>query len=134
LWPTVLGQIVKEKRRNANRCREIVTAVDWDCEVLTNFAETNLGCAERVISGLTWAFEQIESAIILEDDCFPGNDFFRFCEALIPRYKDDDRIGLITGDNFGGAVPNPTATTSHISPIFWAGLAGVPLGSAMIGL
>jgi hypothetical protein len=102
----------------ATKCeqvREIVTAVDWDCEVLTNFAETNLGCAERVISGLTWVFEQTDSAIILEDDCLPGHDFFRFCEELIPRYKDDDRIGSITGTNFCG--PSPVPYSYHFSQI-----------------
>ena len=110
----------------ATKCeqvREIVTAVDWDCEVLTNFAETNLGCAERVISGLTWVFEQTDSAIILEDDCLPGHDFFRFCEELIPRYKDDDRIASIGGNNFCGPSPGPYSYHfSQISEIWgWAG-------------
>jgi hypothetical protein len=36
--------------------------------VLTNLAERNLGCGLRVAGGLTWVFENVEEAIILEDD------------------------------------------------------------------
>src|SRR5579862_4407879 len=56
--------------------RDIVSQVDWPCEVLTNYADSNLGCEERVVSGLNWAFSQVEEAIILEDDCLPNETFF----------------------------------------------------------
>jgi len=80
--------------------RQIIERVDWDCEVLTNFSETNLGCKQRVSSGIDWVFKQVEEAIILEDDCLPSPSFFRFCQELLERYRYDRRIGLISGDNF----------------------------------
>jgi hypothetical protein len=80
--------------------RAIIDRVDWDCEVLTNFSDKNLGCKVRVATGLDWVFEQVEEAIILEDDCIPHPSFFRFCEELLIRYRDDERIGMISGDNF----------------------------------
>lgn len=80
--------------------RAIIKRVDWDCEVLTNFSEDNLGCKRRVSSGIDWIFEQVEEAIILEDDCLPDPSFFRFCEEMLERYRDDKRIGVISGDNF----------------------------------
>jgi hypothetical protein len=80
--------------------RAIIQRVDWDCEVLTNFAETNLGCKKRVSSGIDWVFEQVEEAIILEDDCLPDPTFFRFCQEMLERYRNDQRIGMISGDNF----------------------------------
>ena len=80
--------------------RAITKRVDWPCEVLTNFSEVNLGCKVRVSSGLDWVFEQVPEAIILEDDCLPHQTFFRFCEELLERYRDDQRIGMISGDNF----------------------------------
>lgn len=80
--------------------RAIIDRVDWDCEVLTNFSDFNLGCKRRVSSGIDWVFEQVEEAIILEDDCLPHPTFFRFCEELLERYRDDERIGMISGDNF----------------------------------
>lgn len=81
-------------------CRAIIDRVDWPCEVLTNFSEVNLGCKVRVSSGLDWVFEQVEEAIILEDDCLPDPTFFRFCQEMLERYRHDQRIGMISGDNF----------------------------------
>ena len=80
--------------------RAIIEGVDWNCEVFTKFAENNLGCKRSVSSGLDWVFDQVEQAIILEDDCLPHPTFFRFCQELLERYKDDDRIMMISGDNF----------------------------------
>ena len=87
----------------AERCiqtRAIIERVNWECEVLTNFSDINLGCKNRVSSGIDWVFEQVPEAIILEDDCLPDPTFFRFCEELLERYRDDERIGMISGDNF----------------------------------
>lgn len=80
--------------------RAIIEQVNWPCEVLTNYSVTNLGCRKRVSSGIDWIFEQVEEAIILEDDCLPDPTFFRYCQELLERYRDDQRIGLISGDNF----------------------------------
>lgn len=80
--------------------RAIIKRVDWDCEVLTNFSDVNLGCKRRVSSGIDWVFAQVEEAIILEDDCLPDPTFFRFCQELLERYRHDQRIGMISGDNF----------------------------------
>lgn len=80
--------------------RAIIGRVDWDCEVLTDFSEINLGCKRRVSSGIDWIFEQVTEAIILEDDCIPEASFFRFCQEMLERYRDDYRIGMVSGDNF----------------------------------
>ena len=92
-----------ERPEEAEKCttaREIINQVDWDCEVLTNYSDINLGCRKRVSSGLNWVFEQVEEAIILEDDCLPHPTFFRFCEELLERYRHDNGIMAISGDNF----------------------------------
>lgn len=80
--------------------RAIVERVDWECEVLKNYSDVNLGCKRRVSSGLDWVFQTVEEAIILEDDCLPHPTFFRFCEELLEKYRDDERIMHISGDNF----------------------------------
>jgi hypothetical protein len=87
----------------ADKCqavRAVIETVDWPCEVLKNYSDVNLGCKIRVSSGLDWVFEQVEEAIILEGDCLPHPTFFRFCEELLETYRDDERIGMISGDNF----------------------------------
>ncbi len=98
--PMVPGRIDREKPSDARAARAIIKQVDWDCEVLTNFSEVNLGCKRRVSSGIDWVFEQVEEAIILEDDCLPDPTFFRFCQEMLERYRHDQRIGMIGGDNF----------------------------------
>jgi hypothetical protein len=80
--------------------RAIIQRVDWDCEVVTDFSDVNLGCKKRVSSGIDWVFEQVQEAIILEDDCLPDPTFFRFCQEMLQRYRHDQRIGMISGDNF----------------------------------
>ncbi|TRT76423.1 MAG: glycosyltransferase family 2 protein [Microcystis aeruginosa Ma_AC_P_19900807_S299] len=80
--------------------RAIIDGVDWDCEVLTNYSDVNLGCKNRVSGGLDWVFNTVEEAIILEDDCLPHPTFFRFCEELLQRYQGDTRIMSICGVNF----------------------------------
>jgi hypothetical protein len=87
--------------------REIVARVDWPCEIFRNFSESNLGCQERMISGLSWVFSSVEEAIILEDDCLPDVSFFYFCQELLERYRGDGRIAYISGDYLVGQSLRP---------------------------
>jgi len=80
--------------------RAVIDQVDWDCEVLTDYSDENLGLRARVASGLDWAFSIVEEAIILEDDCLPGPSFFRFCDELLAYYRDDPHVMHISGNNF----------------------------------
>ncbi|MEA5618346.1 glycosyltransferase family 2 protein [Cronbergia sp. UHCC 0137] len=79
--------------------RAVIDGVDWECEVLKNYSDVNLGCKIRVSSGLDWVFSEVEEAIILEDDCLPHPSFFPFCEELLEKYRNDSRIMQICGSN-----------------------------------
>ncbi|MBF2067411.1 MAG: glycosyltransferase family 2 protein [Calothrix sp. C42_A2020_038] len=79
--------------------RAIIETVDWDCEVIKNYSDINLGCAKRVSSGINWVFDQVEESIILEDDCIPHPTFFHFAEELLEKYRDDTRITSIAAQN-----------------------------------
>ena len=94
--------------------RAIINQVDWQCEVLTNYSDVNLGCRQRVSSGLDWVFDQVETAIILEDDCLPHHSFFRYCQELLIKYDDEQRIMMIYGDNFQFGR-NPTEYSYYFS-------------------
>ena len=80
--------------------REIVQTAPWPGSVKTNFAEENLGLKKRVSSGLDWVFSFEEEAIILEDDCLPDPSFFPFAAELLEKYRGDDRVGIVSGNNF----------------------------------
>jgi len=87
----------------SDRCaltRRVASTVDWPCSVATLFRATNLGCKNAVSSAISWFFEHEEEGIILEDDCLPEPSFFAYCDELLAHYRDNPRVGLISGDNF----------------------------------
>ncbi len=84
---------------NCNEVKSIFEKVDWDCEIKTFYNELNLGCKIAVSGAIKWFFNNVEFGIVLEDDCVPDLSFFKFCEELLVKYKDDTRIGIITGRN-----------------------------------
>jgi hypothetical protein len=94
------GPRTEKEATTCDQVRKIIDRVDWDCRVLKNFSDVNLGCKHRVASGLDWVFSQVSEAIILEDDCLPSLSFFHFCQTLLDRYRDDERVFEICGNNF----------------------------------
>lgn len=80
--------------------RELIETVDWDCQVFKNYSDQNLGCRKRIgETGLPWVFEQVEEAIVLEDDCLPDPSFFRFSQELLEKYRHDERVMAVCGTN-----------------------------------
>jgi hypothetical protein len=80
--------------------RAIFDKIDWECELHTNFPETNINMHTRWYTTLDWFFENVESGIILEDDCIPDLSFFPYCTEILERYNDDQKIMHINGSNF----------------------------------
>ena len=93
--PEVAGEAAK-----VAAARQVTEAVDWPCRVHRLYADTNLGCGVRPATGISWVFEHVEDCIILEDDCVPDPTFFRFCDELLERYRHDERVMTISGDQF----------------------------------
>lgn len=79
--------------------RSAIDAIDWPCPVIRDYAPANLGCGRRVASGITRVFAEVEEAIFVEDDVLPDPSFFGFCDELLARYRDDDRVGMVSGTN-----------------------------------
>ena len=97
--------LIQDGARNDNdiskilECRNIAEGVDWECEVIRDYSDINLGCGVRPQTGITNALKQVDRLIILEDDCIPNISFFKYCEENLEKYKDDDRICYISGLN-----------------------------------
>jgi len=79
--------------------RFVVNNINWRCRVETLFRKSNLGCKESVNDAISWFFENEEMGVILEDDTVPDISFFWYCQELLIKYKNDTRIGLISGNN-----------------------------------
>ena len=78
----------------------IESKINWPCEVRKKFNDRNLGCRAAVSSAIDWFFSEVEEGIILEDDTLPDPSFFPYCRELLERYREDERVHMISGDNF----------------------------------
>jgi len=97
----------------AERCeqaRRIATQVDWPCEVRTLFRAENLRGPKAVPEAIDWFFEYEEEGIILEDDCLPSADFFRFCAEMLERWRADISITAVCGSCYARPGPNYDAS------------------------
>lgn len=70
---------------------------DWPGKVEFNISDFNLGCKERVSSGLNWVFEHTDRAIILEDDLSPSSQFFQFCDEMLEAYSEAPSVMSVCG-------------------------------------
>lgn len=98
-----------EKKGEAEKCAAIrkwvLDNIDWDCEVKTLFRDENIGCGRGPSEAITWFFENVDEGIILEDDCLPNTSFFRFCKENLEKYQNNNRISIISGNNFQPVQP-----------------------------
>lgn len=115
----------EEEKKMAQQCREAVeAAIDWDCEVIKNYAEENRGVYENIGGGAKWVLEREPHAIFLEDDNLPEVTFFDFCKEMLEMYKDDERVLWICGTNYLGDYKHKDGLsyvfTHHMLPCGWA--------------
>jgi hypothetical protein len=89
-----------EEIKKVEEVRRIIESVDWDCEVKRLFREKHLNAKTSISSAIDWFFENVDEGIILEDDALPHPTFFKFCEELLEYHRHDERIMVISGDNF----------------------------------
>jgi len=93
-----------KEKEICEQVRDMVVAIDWECDVFKIFRDENLGCAKAISEAISWFFELEPEGIILEDDCLPSDSFFGFCSAMLERYRDDERIGHINGSNYQNGI------------------------------
>lgn len=85
--------------------RNIAQNVDWDCMIEKIYADKNMGCDQRIVSGLNAVFSKVDKAIILEDDCLPNDSFFAFCQELLLKYECEEQIMYISGSKWATDYP-----------------------------
>ena len=93
---------------NCNEARYLAQTISWPCEIHTNFSAKNLGVDKGMETAMNWFFSSVEEGIVIEDDCIPHRDFFRFTENLLEKYRDNPRIMLICGSNFQDGIARGT--------------------------
>jgi hypothetical protein len=89
-----------------NKSRSIVDVmINWDCELVFIKLNQNLGPYNIWNYAVDLVFESYDRAIILEEDILPSEDYFRFMDELLEKYKNDPQIYFISGMNFLGKYP-----------------------------
>lgn len=94
----------RDEESEVQKVRELIDEFDWKCPVTRLFNERNLGTKASMELGLDQFFSRETRGVVLEDDCLPNADFFRFVEAALSKYQEDMRVGLVTGTNFLGVT------------------------------
>lgn len=112
-----------QKKGEETKCKETLAVfdeIDWPCEVFRKVNQVNMGSHTSIPAAVDWFFENEEAGIVLEDDCVPSEGFFIFCDQLLARYANDERIMWINGSNLGylGDELNSDYVFS-IYPISW---------------
>lgn len=80
--------------------RQLLSSIDWPCEVNTLFHDENLGSRIAIPLAISWFFECVPFGAIIEDDCVANEGFFDFCAHTLARFTNDSRIASISGTNF----------------------------------
>ena len=114
------GPRTEAEREKCKEARAVVDDVDWKCEVYKKYEE-ELGVKYAPPTGISWVFEHVNQAIILEDDCVPDQSFFLYCQELLERYKDDERVMSISGNNFQqkNIIDCPESYYFSVLPHIW---------------
>lgn len=76
--------------------------ITWPCEVKRLYQEVNQGVSMAGYKAFSWVFSQEEEMIQLEDDCVPAQSFFWYCQELLDKYRNDERVCYITANNNSG--------------------------------
>lgn len=91
------GRTGDEKK--IEQCKRIAEEIDWECKVFHKYADSNLGCGVGPYSAISWAFKHVDRLVIFEDDCVPDLSIFPYMKTLLEKYKNDERVGVISGYN-----------------------------------
>ena len=118
------GRNDEEKERVLECRKKVEAAIDWDCEIIKNYADENRGVYQNIGEGAKWVLRREKWAIFLEDDNLPEITFFEFCKEMLHKYENDTRILWVCGTNYLGEYTSKFGEsyvfTKHMLPCGWA--------------
>lgn len=91
-------------------CREsaeIAKRFESDFSITCLQHSKNLGTGRAVPAAISWFFSHEKEGIILEDDCLPRPDFFQFSAEMLPTYRDEPTVMMISGNNHNFQTQRP---------------------------
>lgn len=97
----------------------MLSMVNWHCIVKTQFLEHNLGCANAVNDAISWFFKNEEYGIVIEDDVIVCQDFFKMCEILLPKFKNEEKIMHINAQYYGPFIKDTNEVVYGANMYCW---------------
>lgn len=91
------------KKDEAELCKQVLHItqnVDWECDAQYLIREKNLGCKLGVTGAIRWALTNEDRVIVIEDDIVAVPAFFSYAQELLEKYKDNERIAMISGNQY----------------------------------
>lgn len=117
------GPRTEAEKVQCEKCRKIAESlIDWDCELVKDYANENRGVLKNIGLGAKRVLKKEKWAIFLEDDNLPELTFFDYCKELLHRYEKNDKILWICGTNYLGHYDSEYSYmfTQHLLPCGWA--------------
>ena len=118
------GRTPEEQKKIYENRKALESRIDWDCTVYKLYEEKNHGMYAMGRIMWKYIFELVDRVIFFEEDTIASPSYFEFCAELLERYKDDERIMAISGNNGIGIYDLPTEDY-FFSSVGWGSGAGL---------
>lgn len=96
--------------------RELLDGVTGFKTIYRHYAETNIGCADSIIRGITHVLSRHPSAIIVEDDLITTPNFLDYMNQCLDFYANKPKVYSIAGYTFPFQRPAGYAFDSYFVP------------------
>lgn len=92
-------RVINQEINLVNQVRDLIEEINWKCKVVKIFHKKHLPVSKSIPKSINTFFKFENEGIILEDDCLPSVDFFKFCQIMLKKYKNQN-INVICGSRF----------------------------------
>lgn len=90
-----------------NKIQEVISLLRIFKKKLKNVEliinETNLGLQQNIVKSIDYVLSINDTIIVLEDDHIVSPEFFRFCDDMLKKFRNNERIFQISGSCY---LPN----------------------------
>jgi len=99
-----------------NQVRQLVQEITGFKSVSYRFAESNIGCADSIIGGVSKVLSEHSSAIIVEDDIVTSPNFLDYMNQCLAKYAAEPGVFSISGYTFPFQRPADYPADTYFMP------------------
>ncbi len=89
-------------RDRVDTCRRMVEEFSKGRNTILHYSTKNLGCQQRILTGLDEVFRVEKEAVLLEDDIRYDESFVRYCQTGLECFRGALDVGSVCGKGFPG--------------------------------